>query len=137
MKRNSLDTPSRPRLALLAAAVVAAVLSTLLVGAPASASLSQCGSGRFCLWRGESFTGGFYSSTIDNYTYHDGDTFNDGFHLYDAANSTRNNSVLWARVFKGHHYSGSSIDICSNCQWRSLWDLGYSNQISSHFLYAH
>jgi hypothetical protein len=116
------------------AAILVGCFATIPVQAPASASLGQCAEFCVCLWRNTDFTGGFYQTRAANATYHDGDTFNDGYRLYDAANSAANRDrTWWVRLFEHHHYGGNYVSLLPDHTYRDLGRVGMANKLSSHY----
>lgn len=80
------------------AALVAA--SVLAVGAPAQASIAQCGSGRACAWLDPNFAGPFGSWTVSKSSLQ-----SVGFH--DNISSVANNRTRQIGWFSDPGYSGS------------------------------
>ena len=69
---------------------------------------------------------------LDNWSYHDGDTFSDGFHLYDAASATLNSTPSWTCFYVDHHYSGAWYGLNGYVGATNLIGTGYDNLLSSH-----
>jgi hypothetical protein len=89
--------------------IAATAIAALLVGATMinpDPALAACVSNRLCLFQDNNHGGGRYIVTGTNYTYHDGDTFDNGFHLYDAASSYQNNTQSHWMLWSNHFLSG-------------------------------
>jgi hypothetical protein len=109
-----------------------AVLGLGISGWAASPAAAACSSGYFCEYQNESWGGGEYKSTGDNYTYHDGDVFSNGYHLYDAVSSYRNyNSTLCFILWTGHYYTGSDWTAYTNESVSYM--IGFNDVASSHY----
>jgi hypothetical protein len=105
------------------------VAGMFLAVSPASAA---CASGNLCLYQNTNYGGGKYTTSVDNYTYHDGDTFDNGFHLYDAVSSYENtrSDRCWY-LFTDHYYSGREWTIYPSERLGQL--IGYNDVASSHY----
>jgi peptidase inhibitor family I36 len=119
------------RLALVTAFLLTGVFG---VASPALASDSCNNPGATCLYQNTFYSGGKYVASGDNYTYHDGDTFSNGYHLYDAVSSAQNvNTTYTICLFAGHHYEGTALCIPPRIYPGNLGDDGFNDAASSHY----
>lgn len=106
---------------------------TLAIAAPASAA---CTANYVCLYQDEYHGGGKYINNYsiggDNNTYHDGDVFGNGYHLYDAVSSYENAHATWyVLLWTNHYWQGDSWRIYPG---ESLnWLFGFNDVASSHY----
>lgn len=117
-----------------AAAILLAATGTFATAAPASASLSECASGRTCVWSGANYAtdwgtvGGFISFTwcIDDL----GDYFNINNRTTSVFN--RGNTET-AYLYDGVNRTGSRITILRGTGKSDLRAIGFNDRASSGY----
>jgi hypothetical protein len=111
---------------------VTALLALGILPVAAGNASAACPVSTLCLYQNTGYGGGKYITEFDNNTYHNGDTFGNGYHLYDAVSSYENSfsSRCWF-LFSGHYYSGSSWTVYPSERVRSM--IGFNDVASSHF----
>ena len=133
MEQRSLQNNSKfKKIIVSVAAVLLAATGTLVTAAPASASLSECGSGSTCVWSGANYAtdwgtvGGFINFTwciddlgdyfnINNKTtsvYNKGNT--ETSYLYDGVNKTGSRIIILRGTGKSDLSSVGFNDVASS-----------------------
>lgn len=110
------------------------VLSGVLATSPPASA--ACSSDYVCLYQNTSWGGGKYTNNFyvngDNDTYHDGDTFNNGYHLYDAVSSYENGHPTWyVDLWSAHYFQGTRWRIYPGESRSSM--IGFNDVASSHY----
>lgn len=117
-----------------AAAILMAATGTLATAAPASASLSECGSGSTCVWSGANYAtdwgtvGGFINFTwcIDN--------LGNYFNINNKTTSVFNNgNTETSYLYDGVNKSGSRITVLRGSGMKDLSAYGFNDRASSGY----
>ncbi len=117
----------RIRVSVLATAVAAGFAGASVLAVPAQADLS--------LHQSLNYRGGAYNTTNSNYTYHDGDTFNNGYRLHDAVSSLNNITSYTACFYTEHFYGGARSGYAPLVKTGYVGD-SLNDKFSSHELVA-
>lgn len=99
----------------------------LAVGAAAPASAGVY------LYQNDQYLGGSHYDSGSNYTYHDGDTFSNGVHLYDNVTSVKNQTSYWTCFYVNHHYEGDGLALNSYVYSPNVGSY-YNDKFSSHLV---
>jgi hypothetical protein len=115
-------------------------LGALAVGfgavlATATPAAAACSTNLLCLYQHNNYGGGKYTNNFgvngDNYTYHDGDRFDNGYPLADAVTSYQNAGTGTAVLWTAHFYEGNSWTVYPR-ENRSYMT-GFNDVASSHY----
>lgn len=112
----------------IAAALALGLGASAVAAAPASAGVG--------LWQNDQFSGGYTYRSGSEYSYHDGDTFDNGAALGDAVTSLANDTSSWTCFYWNHHYEGDAIAYNARVADANigLTFPGWNDQISSHYV---
>lgn len=121
-----------------AAAILLAAAASVATAAPASASLSECGSGRTCVWSGANYAtdwgtiGGFiaFERCVDDFSKYT--------NINNKTTSVYNNgNTDTSYLYDGFNKSGSRITILRGAKYADLSSVGFNDKASSGYFSSH
>lgn len=133
-RKSSRERSQSTKLFVGAAAIIMAATATLSTAAPASASLSECGSGRTCVWSGANYAtdwgtiGGFigFEWCVDKFANHT--------NINNKTTSVYNNGrTETAYLYDGANKSGSRVVILRGTRKANLSTIGFNDRASSGY----
>lgn len=109
---------------------VGRLLAVAVVGLVAAATFASPANAVVELYQHASYGGGYWGG-YDNYTYHNGDTFNNGYRLYDAVTSIQNDVPYWTCFYTNHYYTGEWLALPANFHKPNVGSY-WNDRFSSH-----